>query len=65
MNGRAVMRFHAFTKANGEMFFINGGLSEPEALIIGEKQGAVTYLGLVDVKITMVRRPSSAQKRRE
>ena len=65
MNGRAVMRFHAFTKANGDLFFINGALSENDALTEGEDHGAVTYLGLVDVKITMVRRPTATQKRRE
>ena len=56
------MRFHAFARENGEMFFVNGGWPESDAVAYGEEQGAVTYLGLVEVKITFVQKPVAPQK---
>lgn len=55
------MRYHAFVRENDDMFFINGDLPEAKAIAFAQHNNAVSYIGLVEVRLKLLKKPSAPQ----
>lgn len=55
------MRYHAFVRQNDDMLFINGDLPEAEAIAYAQRSNAVSYVGLVEVRLKLLKKPSAPQ----
>lgn len=58
------MQFHAFTTSQDNIFFVSADLSEKAACDYARTtypRECITYLGIVNVRITIAKRPSAPQ----
>lgn len=55
------MQYHAFVRENDDVFFINGDLPEAEAIAYAQRNNAASYIGLVEVRLKLLKKPSAPQ----